>query len=162
MIYKTIPSLLVRNSPTDYQLSQMTIMTQSRPIDDPRRVEFVANAGDVVTMLLPDLRNIEAYTLDGEKRIRKSPQELEQAIRDYLTDTVKRYNDDLKQQNDQQSAYYTAHRTAFGYLQGRVPGAVPRAYTAYLPEDLLVDAISDELIGQIAYSLFLFNGGFAQ
>lgn len=128
----------------------MNNTTSDRPIDSPRYLTFKWIAGDKVTFIYPDIYKAEIFSGDLEDGMLKlkNPEEIAEAIRDYLKKVVKQYNKLLVEQLSWYDQYYNQNKAAFDKLSQIDSLASPvsdaRSYTRF-NENYLITELENRL-----------------
>ena len=150
-LYESISSIQSTwNTQLTWFIPWMNNTTADRPIDSPRYLTFKWIAGDKVTFIYPDIYKAEIFSWDSEDGMLKlkKPEEIAEAIRDYLKKVVKQYNKLLIGQLSWYDQYYNQNKAAFDMLSQIDPLASPisanRSYTRF-NENYLITEIENRL-----------------
>ncbi len=135
----------------------MNLSTSDRPIDSPRYITFQWVGWDLVKFIYPNLYKVEVFTwLDtsdnnantSNQLVLKTPEQIEQAIKDYLITVVKKYNEYLVAQNQKRQHFFAEHQQAFTTLWTLDPLASPKSEEhkmTLFPEDFLIKKLEQEI-----------------
>ncbi len=147
------------NEELELSIPWMNMTTSDRPIDSPKYITFKGVGWDKVSFIYPNLYKSEVFSGDDNILKLKSPQEIEEAIKKYLIEKVKKYNNHLEQQATQKDDYYNSNPSAFDKLWVWDPLANPNEINNSIrPYNLLSDGyLIDELEAKINDNI-LFSG----
>ena len=118
-MYKSVYSIpSTWNDQLTWFIPWMNNTTSDRPIDSPRYLTFKWISGDKVTFIYPDIYKAEIFSGDSEDGMLtlKKPEEIAEAIKDYLKKVVKQYNKLLLEQLSWHNQYYNQNKDAFDTL----------------------------------------------
>ena len=152
--YKFISTLLEHTSPTPNEFSKFNLMTKSRPVDSQNYVSFLWVWWDTIKLDYPDLFNVYVYKKTGDKLILKTPDEIDQTIKDYLKSVVKKYNNKLQNELNNKDNFYNTYKKAFDKLSNSK--YKPHNYNL-LPENYLVGKLWNKKIAEISEQLYYLN-----
>lgn len=122
----------------------MNLTTQDRPIDNIRNITFQGVGWDMVRLNYPNLYDVEVYKKVDNKLILKTPTEIREAIKKYLTDKAIEYNTLLEAQKNKKSQRYSSLSNQFSFLDQLDPLANPIANIHnynLLPTDYFINQI---------------------
>lgn len=122
----------------------MNLTTQDRPIDNIRNITFQGIGWDIVQLNYPNLYEVEIYKKIDNKLILKTPSEIREAIKKYLTGKVMEYNTLLEAQENKKNQWYTQLSSQFTFLGQIDPLANPNANIHnydLLPTDYFINQI---------------------
>ncbi|MEI6774300.1 MAG: hypothetical protein WCL18_05970 [bacterium] len=94
----------------------MNLTTQDRPIDNIRNITFQGIGGDIVKLNYPNLYEVKVYKKIDNKLMLKTPPEIRESIKTYLTDKAGEYNVLLTAQKNKKNQYYQSLSNQFGFL----------------------------------------------
>lgn len=135
--------------------------TPSRPIDGKPYLTFLTIGGDWIQLPFPSLYEVPVYKQDpnlATRSVLKSKEEIQSAIRVYLTDVVRQYNDLLAIQNNKSNTYYQSDTALFDALATIDTKASPnRTPYAPLPLDFFNSLLDDNKVAEYAAALYYHN-----
>lgn len=133
----------------------MNLTTQDRPIDNIRNITFQGIGWDIVRLNYPNLYEVEIYKKVDNKLILKTPIEIREAIKKYLTDKAIQYNTLLQVQKNKKTQYYQSLSNQFTFLGQLDPLANPNTHNYnLLPTDYFISqtiAFLDTLKDSLTY-----------
>jgi len=133
----------------------MNLTTSDRPTDSPRYITFKWIGGDKVTFIYPNLYKAEVFSGNSDVLKLKSPKDIENAIKDYLKETVTKYNEYLSEQNQKKITFYNQNNQAYNKLNQWDPLANPISSGTNRPYTLIaVDYLIKELEAKLQDSAF--------
>ncbi|MCF7835358.1 VCBS repeat-containing protein, partial [Candidatus Gracilibacteria bacterium] len=135
----------------------MNITTQDRPIDSPRYITFQGLSGSVVKLIYPNLYKVEVFTQTGDLLILKKPEQIQEAIKDYLQETIIKYNQELKDELDNKQKLFNKNPNAYSKLQTLDTTASPNRSYQLFDEDYLINILGEEHIETLSKILYYHN-----
>ncbi len=138
------------------QIPWMNLTTSDRPIDSPKYITFKWIGWDKVTFIYPNLYKSEVFSGNNNILKLKTPEEISSAIKKYLIETVKKYNEYLISQNQKKSIFYNQNSQAYNKLSQWDPLASPIASNAIrpynlIPENYLIEKLENKLKNNIFF-----------
>jgi ribosomal protein S17E len=94
-------------------------------------------------------------TTDNTLYTLKSPQQIEQSIRQYLRNIVEQYNISISEQITKQPTYFNNNLQIFSQLGTIDPFATPARTYVLIDTNLLNNSITNEMISSIAQMLYI-------
>jgi FG-GAP-like repeat len=91
----------------------MNMGTSDRPIDSVRYSSFQGIGGDLVKLVYPNLYNVAVFDSAGKL---KSEEQIQLAIKEYLTKQAQIYRSQLQAQQDKSQIYYASQKKWFDVL----------------------------------------------
>lgn len=158
--YKTIDTLFLHTSPTPKEIDALQNTTPDRPIDSIRYLTFQWIGWNWINFILPNLYAIPIYQIDVSDPTTltlKPKEQIEQTIRDYLRSVVIDYNNNLIQQINNQSQYFSTNTGLFNLLWAIDPLATPNRPYTLLDINILNNAVDSTIISSIAELLYVQN-----
>lgn len=131
----------------------MSNITSDRPIDSPKYITFKWVWWDKVTFIYPNLYKAEVFSWNLNALKLKNPKEIETAIKQYLVETVKKYNEYLTIQNTKKTNFYQQNAWAYNALKIKDTLASPiwnRPYNL-MPNDYLIVELEKKLEDNIFF-----------
>lgn len=120
----------------------MNLTTPDRPIDNIRNITFQGIGGDQVRLNYPNVYEVKIYNASGDKLLLKTPDEIRESIKTYLTDKALEYNALLQTQQNKRDAYYMSLSAQFNLLGQIDPLANPNTHTYNLiPTDYFISQL---------------------
>lgn len=158
LVYKTIDSTIIHNSPNSEQISWFNISTLSRPIDSTRYISFRWVWWEQVKLTFPNLYSISVYKTGANNNlILQSPSEIKQSIIQYLQESIDNYNNTLIQQLDKRINYFNTNSYMFSLLGQANSLSNPARTYNLLDRDLFIRQLDSKLIDSIAQILYSIN-----
>jgi hypothetical protein len=98
-----------------------------------------------VTLIYPNL--YKAETFDGNTNMLdlKSPEDINDAIKEYLRETTKKYNEYLSEQQNKKNNFYTENSGAYNLLAQNDILASPNRNYNLIDENFLIDQLESRL-----------------
>lgn len=131
-------------------INGINFATSDKPIDSPKYITFKWIGWDEVIFIYPNLYKAEIFSGNNILKL-KDPSEISQAIKTYLREVVKKYNNDLKTQKQKRSSYFNLNSSAFTKLWQKDKLANPtiindenRPYNL-ISENFLIDELNKKL-----------------
>ncbi|MCX6825442.1 MAG: VCBS repeat-containing protein [candidate division SR1 bacterium] len=120
----------------------MNLTTQDRPIDNIRNITFQGVGGDMVRLNYVNLYEVKTYKeIDGKLEL-KTPTEIREAIKKYLTDKATEYNTLLEAQKNKKNQWYQSYSSQFNLLGQVDPLANPNTHNYNLiPTDYFINQL---------------------
>jgi len=145
-VKSTMNTFDVSTDPDKKEKNQgMNLTTQDRPIDNIRNITFQGIGGDVVRFNYPNLYEVKVYNEAGNKLILKTPTEIRDAIKNYLTGKAMEYNTLLDKEIQQRdNGYYNSYSAQFNFLGQLDPLANPNLHNYGqdpIPEDYFINQL---------------------
>lgn len=154
--YNLVDTRIYNKSSTSAEVSKMNLTTPDRPINDPRYTTFQWVWWTVVKLEYPDFFNVEVFSGDDAHTLKSIP-EINLAVKDYLIKKVRRYNEQIKLQNDNRSSYYNKYKSSFDVLNSVDILANPNRQVNMLDDTYLISSLWEENIERIASNLYYLN-----
>ena len=139
----TMNTFDVSTDPDKKEISKgMNLTTADRPIDNIRNITFQGIGWDTVRLNYANLYEVEVYKEVGSKLILKTPTEIREAIKKYLTDKAVEYNTLLEAQKNKRDQYYQSFSSQFNFLGQMDSLANPNTHNySLLPTDYFVNQL---------------------
>jgi hypothetical protein len=109
MIQQSVPASTVKYP----RYGGMNMGTSDRPIDSVRYSSFQWIGGDLVKLVYPNLYNVAVFDTSGKL---KTEEQIQVAIKEYLTKQAQIYRTQLQAQQDKSQAYYNSQKKWFDIL----------------------------------------------
>ncbi len=93
----------------------MNLTTSDRPIDSPKYITFKGIWWDKVNFIYPNIYKSEVFSWDNILNL-KSPENIAEAIKENLRETVKKYNEYLLEQSSKKTNFYNQNSAAYNLL----------------------------------------------
>ncbi|MCK9466717.1 MAG: FG-GAP-like repeat-containing protein [Candidatus Absconditabacterales bacterium] len=127
----------------------ITNITADRPIDSPKYITFKGIGGDKLTFIYPNLYKAEVFSGNNSLKL-KTPKEIETAIKQYLIETVKKYNEYLTKQDNKKTSFYQQNAGAYDKLKDGDKLASPLSYSnsrpySLMPNDYLINELEKKI-----------------
>ena len=119
----------------------INITTADRPIDSMRNITFQGLGGTKVQLNYPNIYEVPVYTQSGDKLTLKSPEEIRDSIKTYMTQRIQQYNAQLQEQSNKKATFYQAFSAQFNLLQQLDPLASPNRTYDLLPQDFFINSL---------------------
>lgn len=123
----------------------INITTPDRPIDNIRNITFKGIGGDTVRLNYPNLYEVPVYKQEAGILKLKTPEEIRDSIKTYMTQKINEYNTQLQTQADKKNTYYQSFAAQFNFLQTIDPLASPNRSYTLLPQDFFITHLTDSL-----------------
>jgi len=137
------------NTELTASIKWMNMTTSDRPIDSPKYITFKWIGWDKVSFIYPNIYKSEIFSGDSSILKLKSPENIAVAIKEYLKETVKKYNEYLLEQYNGRYTLYGQNPNAYNLLENLNPLADPTNMTArsynLMDEDILIEELEERL-----------------
>jgi len=157
--YKFIDTRIKHTDPTTGTMEKLAVSTQARPVDETNYISFLWVGWDTVKLTYPDIFSVDVYYKSWDKLVLKTPEQIDESIKDYLRNVVKTYNQKLQLQLDKKNDFYNSYKKAWD----KISDSKYKLHTySLLPEDYFVNKLGKEKIAQISEMLYYLNLGWSE